>query len=352
MTTQHNTCSTCFVPTRFPGIQIENNGKCSLCNSNIFGTVRKARTTSNITELHRIAEQLKKKRYGQYDCVIGASGGLDSSYVIYVAKKVLDLNPLVVSYDYGFTYDITKNNLKTICKELKVDLRFIHSAQEYDRKYIKSMVRALSTIDIYWGVCAFCHYVLPAAVYHCALKEKTFFILTSSNVYEQFLHVHRGVRSKFTARALLKSGIWKLPKILLHMAVAYYYLLRLKLEFYVPPIINIFLPLPKSHRLKKVNITKYVRWDVDTMAETLQKEVGWKTPEHPKLPMRFDCEIEESLINYTYKQTTGMTVHGIICNNLIYDGVRTKSKLKDTVDYYDGLVKDKKEELMIRLGLK
>lgn len=352
MTTQHNMCSTCFVSSYFPGIQIENNGKCNLCNSDVFTTVSKSRTTSDMTELRSIAERMKKKRFGQYDCIIGASGGLDSSYVIYIAKKVLGLNPLVISYDYRFTYDITKENLKNICRELKVDLKFVRSAKQYDRKYIKLMVRALSTIGSYWRVCAFCHYILPAAVYNCALKEKICTVLTSTNIYEEFLHVYRGVRFRFTRRALLKRGIWKLPKVLFYMAVAYYYLLRLKLEFYVPPIRNIFSHVPRSRRLEKVNITKYVRWDVDTVVETLQKEVGWKAPEHPKLPMRFDCEIEESFLNHTYKEATGMTVHGIICNNLIYDGIRTKAQLRDTVEYYDDMVKRKKEELMRRLALK
>lgn len=352
MTTQHNTCTSCFYSTRFSGIEIEQNGKCNHCNSNDFATASKATTTSDLTELHIIAEQLKKKRQGQYDCIIGASGGLDSSYVIYIAKRILDLNPLVVSYDHGFTYDITKNNLKTICRKLEIDLRFICSGKQYDRKYVKSWARAVSPIDYYWGLCAFCWYVLPASVYRCASKEKISTELTSFNIYENRVDaLQRGIWARLLKQARHDCGLLRLPKILFHMAIARYYLFMLKLEIYVPPPSNLIGKLiPRS--LERIDITKYVRWDIDKMVETLQKEVGWKTPEHPRLPMRFDCEIEDSFLNHTVKKATGLTAHGIICNYLIHDGIRTKSQLKDAVEYYDNLATRKKEEMMIRLNLK
>ena len=115
---------------------------------------------------------------------------------------------------------------------------------------------------------------------------------------------------------------------------------------------SLLIGKPKVPSIEEINITKYVRWDMDNMVKTLQKEVGWTPPKDTKLPMRFDCEIEDSFINHSYKTDTGLTCHGIICNNLIYDGIRTKNQLKKTVEYYDRLVKHKKEELMIRLGLK
>ena len=51
--------------------------------------------------------------------------------------------------------------------------------------------------------------------------------------------------------------------------------------------------------------------------------------------MRYDCLIEEGFINHTRKQTLGVTVHGVISNRLIADGLRTKEDLRRTIEHYD-----------------
>lgn len=348
---KHHCCS-CFFSTKFPGITIDKYGKCNLCNNRNFAAARKKFTSSDIAELRRIAERLKQNRQGKYDCIIGASGGLDSSYVIYIAVKVLELNPLVISYDAGFSYDVAKQNLKAVCEALKVDLKIIRSASQNDLKYVKYTVLALSGINAYWGICLFCHYILNAVVYKYALKENIQAIMNSSNLYEVRLYLpERGFRWRFMINALLKAGLWRLSKLLLYLAVAQYYLLRLKLEFYVPPITNMFSLSPKRPPIETVNVTKYIEWDIVKMVNTLKKQTGWTTPEHPNPQMRFDCKIEDSFINHTYKNATGTTVHGIICNNLIYDDIWTKSQLKEVVEYYDNIISQRMEEVRSHLGL-
>jgi len=103
---ENHVCSSCFSTTKFPGTIIEWNKKCNRCNSHDFEEEIKHQTTSDISELRSIGKKLKEKTPGKYDCVISASGGFDSSYIIYAAKKLLNLNPLVVKYDYGFNHEI------------------------------------------------------------------------------------------------------------------------------------------------------------------------------------------------------------------------------------------------------
>jgi hypothetical protein len=95
----------------------------------------------------------------------------------------------------------------------------------------------------------------------------------------------------------------------------------LKFEFFVPPIKNIFRGAPKKP-FKTINLTKYVPWDIKQMIEDLARDTGWRLPDHPNLGMRFDCMIEDSLVDLSYKKATGLSIHGIIANNLIYDGVK------------------------------
>jgi hypothetical protein len=335
-------------------VKIDRSGKCNFCAGHEFSAFIKAQSNSDITELRRIAEELKQKKQGKYDCIIGASGGLDSSYVIYVAKKLLGLNPLVISYDHGFTYDIAENNLQTICKKLDVDFKILRSAKGNNTKHIKFLVLALRNIDVYWGFCQFCRYLRPAVIYKFALEENISATLTSRNLYEE-THI-ASLPTNFKLKSMLQGmlkllNIVKLVKFLFYLAIASYYFLRLKLEFYVPPVSNIFRRDPKPPKIEKINITKYIPWNIDSIVKTLTEEVGWKAPD-PMLPMRFDCKIEDSFINYTYKKAVGMTCHAIICNNLIKDGTRTKNQLKETVESRDNIVSQRMEEMAVLLNLK
>jgi len=348
----YKSCSSCFFSEKFPGVVIEKNGRCNFCNHGDFKARKERQTTLDITELHRIAEELKKERKGKYDCIIGASGGLDSSYVIYIARKILQLNPLVIKYDHGFNYSLAASNLETICKQLGIDFKIVQSSKKYDLKYIRSMVLALRDLDVYWGICGFCHYILLAVVYKYALEENISTIFYSGNLYQSRLYLRRDFKLKFMLRNLRKLSIAKLARLVFYMMIAQYYFVRLKLEFYVPPLSNILRSRVKMREnIKLLNVTRYVRWDIDEMVKAMEEEMGWRKPREPKLPMRFDCKIEDSLINHTYTKAVGLTVQGIICNNLIYDGIRTKSKLRDTVQKYNDDVVQEMRQMLSDLKL-
>ena len=117
---------------------------------------------------------------------------------------------------------------------------------------------------------------------------------------------------------------------------------------------NLFLRSPKLSTLEVINISKYVRWDIDKMIEALKRDVGWEQPQSPKLPMRFDCMIDASLMAKTFVNAVGLADHCIICNNLIYNSVRTKKDLKDTAEYYNNkeIIEQCTQNLMSLLNLK
>jgi len=329
-------CSTCFFTEEFPGIVIADNGRCNFCNSQLFDEEKRRLTKKGIEELKAVADDLKRNRKGAYDCIIGASGGLDSSYVIYIAKKILGLNPLVINYDHGHNFEIAIENLKAICRQLGVDCRTISSAKKNDQQYIRHMVLAFKETQIFWGVCSFCHYILPTVVYQNALKEKISAILVSTNLYEWRLYLKTGFKIRFILKELTKLKFTDVMKSFFHIVAAQYYLLKFKCEFYLPPFTNLFRREPKRPKgLQRINLTDYVEWDIGHMIKTLEQEAGWKVPPDPKLPMRFDCKIEEGLINQTYRKACGFTVHGIICNNLIYGQWKTKQELKKSVELYN-----------------
>lgn len=161
--------------------------------------------------------------------------------------------------------------------------------------------------------------------------------MSHTNKYELSIRVPKETKIKAMLKGFIKGGLTHLPKTILYLLQAYYYLFRIKLEFYTPPLKNIFRSAPKKP-FKTINLSNFVPWDSQRMIEDLTRDTAWRLPKHPNIGMRFDCMIEESFINTTYKQVTGATVHSIIANNLIYDGVLNKTELSSAIDYYDEAV--------------
>jgi tRNA(Ile)-lysidine synthase TilS/MesJ len=62
-----------------------------------------------------------RKPQQKYDCVVGISGGLDSTYLLFYLVKVCNLQPLAVHFDNGWNTDVAKHNMRAICRILNVD---------------------------------------------------------------------------------------------------------------------------------------------------------------------------------------------------------------------------------------
>jgi len=74
-------------------------------------------------KLMEIAKKIKKEGEGKdFDCIIGLSGGLDSSYVAYLAVEVMGLKPLLYHVDAGWNTDKAVGNIEKIVNGLDLDL--------------------------------------------------------------------------------------------------------------------------------------------------------------------------------------------------------------------------------------
>ena len=158
--------------------------------------------------------------------------------------------------------------------------------------------------------------------------------MTSCNVYEGRLWLSRATKIGVLKRQLLRQMPWGLPRMLYHLPLAEYFLMRLRMELYVPPVANLLRRSPKSPPIRHLTVSHYVPWNIPVMVRTLEEETGWRPP-HPELPMRFDCVLEDGHMNRTFHRATGLTVQGVIANNLIQDRLRTKAELSAVVRHYE-----------------
>lgn len=116
-------CNRCIMDTSDPAIHFSADGSCNHCArfdelalSDWFPNEEGAR------RLEAIVATIKQEGRGkEYDCALGLSGGVDSSYLAYKAKEY-GLRPLVIHVDAGWNSELAVNNIENICKELEYDL--------------------------------------------------------------------------------------------------------------------------------------------------------------------------------------------------------------------------------------
>lgn len=119
-------CSKCIYDSKVPAINFDEVGVCNYCKQiekleNEFQTGKSGGKALLNTEIENIKIAGKKKKY---DCIIGVSGGTDSSFLLIKAIE-WGLRPLAVHYDNTWNSAIATENIRKVTSKLKIDL-FTH----------------------------------------------------------------------------------------------------------------------------------------------------------------------------------------------------------------------------------
>lgn len=117
-------CKHCIMDTSDPNITFDERGYCDYCVN--FDTTIKPNWDTGPTgaqALAQLAERIKADGKGKdFDCIIGLSGGLDSSYATYVAKEKMGLRPLLFHVDAGWNTDQAVGNIEKLVDGLGLEL--------------------------------------------------------------------------------------------------------------------------------------------------------------------------------------------------------------------------------------
>lgn len=123
-TRPYQVCTNCVMDTTDTQIVFDDKGVCDHCNSYYTHTLPNWHTgEKGQRELDAMVAEIKKAGEGRdFDCIIGMSGGIDSSYLLYIAKEKLGLRPLVFHVDAGWNSQIAVNNIEKLVDGLGLDL--------------------------------------------------------------------------------------------------------------------------------------------------------------------------------------------------------------------------------------
>lgn len=134
-----------------PEIAFLSDGRCSFCfNYDEHRTKELFSDAAGAARLESLIEEIRRAGAGKpYDCLIGISGGVDSSYVAYVVAQKYGLRALAIHLDNGWNTELAVDNVERIVKELKIDLTtHVLDWNEFRDIQVAFMRASVSNIEI------------------------------------------------------------------------------------------------------------------------------------------------------------------------------------------------------------
>ncbi len=213
--TKYRICSTTVMDTSVPGITFDDNGESNFC---AYYRQLAERTVLRDPELlkdefHRAISTVKQYGKGKkYDCVLGVSGGQDSTYLALLAKRN-GLRPLLVHFDNGWNSELAIKNIENLVTQLGFDLHtFVMDWEEF--RDIQRSYFLASVVDVEVPTDQF----IFAALHRIAYKNRIRFILAGNNVVCESINpdawVYRNKLDLVNLKAIHKKyGTGKLKKL-------------------------------------------------------------------------------------------------------------------------------------------
>lgn len=174
----YKVCSNCVMDSTDSRIAFDENGVCDHCNT-FFTKIKPNWHTGDRgrVELSKLVEKVKASGKGRdFDCIIGMSGGIDSSYLTHTATQ-LGLRPLVFHVDAGWNSEVAVNNIEKLVDNLGLDLytEVIDWAEMRDLQlaFFKSGVPHIDTPQ---------DHAFFATMYKFAEQHNVKYILTGANL--------------------------------------------------------------------------------------------------------------------------------------------------------------------------
>ena len=242
--------------TTDPNIEFDEDGFCNHCRSYSDCITMLGETGEYSTENHdAVVKAIKRSGQGrEYDSILGVSGGIDSSYTAYHAKK-LGLRPLLVHFDNGWNSELSVKNIENLVRKLEFDLYTYVIDWEEFKDLQRSFILA-SVVDIEMLT----DHAIMATMFRLAKKHKIKYVLSGENIATEFILPKtwmyvikdikniRGIHRIFGSRKLKSFPIFGIYELVLYRYI---------------------------YRLEYVKLLNYIDYRKDDAIAIMEKELDW-----------------------------------------------------------------------------
>jgi N-acetyl sugar amidotransferase len=306
--TPYQVCSRCVMDTSVPDIEFDSAGVCNFCRS-----AAARLQAENFSEDHgkrdALIARIKSDGRGKaYDCIIGVSGGVDSSYVAYLVKKTFGLRPLAVHFDNGWNSELAVENIDRLLRKLDIEL-YTHVVdwEEFRDLQLAFLKASVANSEIPTD------HAIVALLYRVAARHHVRYIIhggnlaTESIMPDRWMHdakdlrFLRAIHRRFGTRPLKTFPTMSMARL------AYYVLIR---------------------RIRYIPILNYVQYNKGEAARLLEQELGWRK----YAGKHFESIYTRFFQGYLLPQKFGMDKRRPHLSSLIVSGQMTREEALEELE--------------------
>lgn len=250
-------CVRCVMDTSDPEIDFDRNGVCNLCTRAILLLeTRLPIYKKGEYRLDRIVPRMRERGRGRpYDCIVGVSGGADSTYAAYLCKR-LGLRPLAVHFDNGWDSELAVKNIEQTLHRLGIEL-YTHVVDWEEFRDLQLSFLKASVPDAEVPT----DHGIWALLYQVAAKFGVPYIISGTNIATESIlprrwtygitdwRYIRGIHRRFGSRSL---------------------------RTYPHVSLTQFARIILLNRIKTVSILNAIDYDKRRIVAELESEIGWR----------------------------------------------------------------------------
>lgn len=252
-------CIRCVMDTTDPEVTFDEQGVCNHCHE--FDEVTSKNWFPNEAGRQRLAvifnEMKEARKHHEYDCILGLSGGLDSSYLALIMKEY-DMRPLVVHVDAGWNSELAVYNIEKIVKYCDYDLH-THvmnwpEVRDLQLAYLKAGVANQDVVQ---------DHAYFSSLYHFAVDNQIDYVISGGNIATEAVFPqawHHAAMDAINLKAIHK----KFGKI------------KLK-QYKTISFLQYYLYYPFIKKMKVIRPLNYLPYSKDLALKELIDKVGYKS---------------------------------------------------------------------------
>ncbi len=308
-------CTKCVLPETFPFIKFDEDGVCNYCNNYKSINLLGKESLDEVLDRNRDSE-------GSIKCVVSFSGGRDSSYGLHLVKKVLGLDAIAYTYDWGVATDMAHRNQARMCEQLGVEQIIIKANLDRKRKNIKANLEAwLKQPDL--GTIPILTSVGQQFFYHANQVGKQLgrdLIVLCATPFERtnFKAGFSGIKPHF-------DGSKNTPADKINMIFSYFGKYINNPSYVNRSLIDTiggylsFYVIPHNY----LRLFEFLDWNEQEVNRTLIEDYGWETSSETPSTWRID-DGTVPLSDYMYYMMSGLTISDTFRSNQIREGRMTR----------------------------
>ena len=314
-------CQSCLLNSNYRNIKFDKFGICNYCQT--YNALEEKITAFDANgKLLEDRFNLFRGKY-EYDCLVGISGGKDSSYVVYQLKNKYGLKILTFTFDNGFLTDYAKKNIELLVQKLKVDNFFYKPDWDIYKEFYRQSI-------LHFGyTCPVCAYSSYAFSNKVAFEKRIPFCVHGRSPAQMFkellnesldpflpfiwnnLSPYNTLTNKETAQKVIRKSDYFLKRFIPDP--------KLRKIFYKE-----FFPDKDSFEgvdqlPEFLGLFLYEKYDEASIKAVIARELGWLSSSDSKILTHSDCMIHDAAM-FLYNQVFDYSLLSLELSVMIRQG--------------------------------